>query len=156
MVSVNTPGYRLFSQRVFTSVNIKREGSQSKTPGCIFSTKEDGCKGWFWRGRCKGQALLEKKTLLACMAYEDIIPGRVGCHETSTGFPAADLVVKCGIMKSTLRPTLRRNHPQKLRSVGKNQEGSDFRTVQTPRKPGSRVRPSAYLGRALSAHGSPN
>lgn len=69
---------------------------------------EDGCKGRFWEGRFKSQAILDKEGLLACMIYVDLNPLRASL--VATPEESADVSIHQRLVESSA-PQLDTDHP---------------------------------------------
>ena len=99
---------RLLSDPERIDILRRRLGSLSWLMRCLVepvarrANREDGCKGRFWEGRYKCQALCDERALLAAMAYVDLNPIRAGMADTLEGSTHTSIAER--ISAATIEP----------------------------------------------------
>lgn len=100
---------RLLSDPERIGLLRQRLGSLSWLMRCLVepiarrANREDGCKGRFWEGRYKCQALCDERALLAAMAYVDLNPIRAGVADTLAMSTHTSIAER--IAAATIEPT---------------------------------------------------
>lgn len=108
---------RLLADPSRLSVLRRRLGSLSWLMRCLVepiarrANREDGCKGRFWEGRYKCQALCDERAVLAAMAYVDLNPIRAGIAERLDASAHTSVVMRIEAAKSDPATLTRRLGP---------------------------------------------
>ena len=116
-VAVEAKRLRLLADPVRIDILRQRLGNLSWLMRCLVepiarrANREDGCKGRFWEGRYKCQALCDERAILAAMAYVDLNPIRAGMADrletsahTSVAQRISQVMTEPALATSPLKP----------------------------------------------------
>ena len=85
------------------------------------ANKEDKCKGRFWEGRFKSQALLDEAAVLTCMAYVDLNPVRAKMAKTPESSDYTSIQLRAKKMSSHVS----KKQPEQLKPFRSQDQASE-------------------------------